>query len=224
MHSAILLRRLVSAAWNRRCSVTLHSYRRPHHRPTLFSAFFRCYHQQHLSGVRARDTAPFDFTPFDQAISTMQQQQQQRHFQDAVHESSIQDPERFWMHHAGQLSWHKKPSHALDVSPKTLPSGTTHQHWSWFPDGEISTAYNCVDRHVERGYGDTLAIVWESPVTGLQQKLTYRQLLDEVETLAGVLQEEGVKKGDVVLIYSMLSPFHLCLLPLLPACALHFLL
>lgn len=69
----------------------------------------------------------------------------------------------------------------------------------------ISTTYNCVDRHVENGNGDNVAIVWESAVTGESAKYTYRQLQDEVEILAGVLREEGVRKGDVVIIYSMFS-------------------
>jgi acyl-coenzyme A synthetase/AMP-(fatty) acid ligase len=53
------------------------------------------------------------------------------------------------------------------------------------------------------GHGDNVAIVWESPVTGVTEKYTYARLLDEVEVLAGVLREEGVQKGDVVIIYSM---------------------
>jgi propionyl-CoA synthetase len=52
------------------------------------------------------------------------------------------------------------------------------------------------------GNGDKVAICWDSPVTGLKEQFTYKQLLQEVETLAGVLREEGVRKGDVVLIYS----------------------
>lgn len=52
------------------------------------------------------------------------------------------------------------------------------------------------------GNGDKLAICWDSPVTGQKEQFTYKQLLHEVETLAGVLREEGVRKGDVVLIYS----------------------
>lgn len=122
-----------------------------------------------------------------------------------VQELSLRDPERFWLHHADKLHWHKNPSCAVTKRSKALPSGASHDHWSWFPDGEISTSYNCVDRHVENGNGDTVAIIWESPVTGAKEKYTYKQLLEEVEVLAGVLREEGVRKGDVVIIYSMLT-------------------
>jgi propionyl-CoA synthetase len=59
---------------------------------------------------------------------------------------------------------------------------------------------------VRNGNGDALAICWDSPVTQQKEQYTYKQLLHEVETLAGVLREEGVKKGDVVLIYMPMIP------------------
>ncbi|OQD90979.1 hypothetical protein PENANT_c001G01242 [Penicillium antarcticum] len=119
---------------------------------------------------------------------------------------SLTGPESFWSHHAAKLHWHRKPSRALTRHTKTLPSGVSHEHWSWFADGEISTSYNCVDRHVLAGHGDNVAIIWESPVTGSTKTYTYAQLLDEIEVLAGVLREEGVKKGDVVIIYMPMIP------------------
>jgi len=126
-----------------------------------------------------------------------------QHPQDEVYDASIKDPESFWASQASHLHWHKKPSRALQTSTKSLPSGTKHPHWSWFPGGEISNCYNCVDRHVEAGRGNDVAIIWDSPVSGQKEKYTYKQVLVEVETLAGVLREEGVRRGDVVLIYSM---------------------
>ena len=130
------------------------------------------------------------------------------HSQDVVHARSLSDPEAFWRHQADQLEWHKQPSSALTRSTKKLSNGVEHPSFSWFPDGEISTCYNCVDRHVKAGNGDVNAIVWDSPVTGCEERYTYAQLLTEVEVLAAVLREEGVKTGDVVLVYSKLK-FHL---------------
>ena len=124
------------------------------------------------------------------------------HAQDKAHAASLRHPERFWSYQADQLFWHKKPSRALQKSTRKLANSIEHPTYSWFPDGEISTSYNCVDRHVKSGHGDSTAIIWDSPVTGSKDKYTYRQLLVEVEALAGVLREEGVKKGDVVLVYS----------------------
>ncbi|KAF2703103.1 acetyl-CoA synthetase-like protein [Pleomassaria siparia CBS 279.74] len=129
------------------------------------------------------------------------------HPQDSVYSSSVSDPETFWATQAQHVHWHRKPTKALSVSTKTLSkSGATHAHWDWYPDGEISTTYNCVDRHVKSGNGEKVAIVWDSPVTGLKERYTYKELLGEVETLAGVLREEGVRRGDVVLIYMPMIP------------------
>ncbi|KAK2809345.1 hypothetical protein FQN49_008627, partial [Arthroderma sp. PD_2] len=128
------------------------------------------------------------------------------HPQDAVQSLSLTHPEQFWSRQAAQLHWHKKPSSSLRRGTKTLPGGTSHESWSWFPDGEISTTYNCVDRHVHAGRGEDVAIIWESPVTGREEKITYARLLEEVELLAGVLREEGVKRGDVVVIYMPMIP------------------
>ena len=125
------------------------------------------------------------------------------HPQDLVHAHSIQDPESFWKHQAEQLHWHKKPSRALARSTRKLSNGISHPSFTWFPDGEISTSYNCVDRHVKNGNKNATAIIWDSPVTGGKEKYTYQMVLGEVETLAGVLREEGVRKGDVVLVYSI---------------------
>ena len=130
------------------------------------------------------------------------------HPQDEVQAHSIHNPESFWTHQAEQLDWHKKPSRALARPTKHLPNGISYPSFTWFPDGEISTCYNCVDRHVKNGNGDSTAIIWDSPVTGSKEKYTYSQLLQEVETLAGVLREEGVGKGEVVLVYST-NPCHL---------------
>ena len=71
----------------------------------------------------------------------------------------------------------------------------------WFPGGELSVCYNAVDRHVDEGHGEQPALVWDSPITGNKDTVTYAQLQDKVARLAGVLAREGVGKGDRVLIY-----------------------
>ncbi|KAK3360275.1 hypothetical protein B0T25DRAFT_473477, partial [Lasiosphaeria hispida] len=128
------------------------------------------------------------------------------HPQDAVQHHSLTDPESFWGHQAEHLHWHKKPSAVLTRTSKSLPSGDEHDHWTWFPDGEISTCYNCVDRHVLAGNGDAPAILYDSPVTNTKQRITYRELLAEIEVFAAVLRQEGVKRGDVVLVYMPMIP------------------
>jgi propionyl-CoA synthetase len=125
--------------------------------------------------------------------------------QDEVQKHSLSDPVGFWSAQAARLHWHKTPTSTLTKTTKRLGKNgnVEHPHWRWFDGGEISTCFNCVDRHVLAGNGDKPAVFWDSPVTGAKQTLTYTQLLDEVETMAGALREEGVKKGDVVLVYSM---------------------
>jgi propionyl-CoA synthetase len=131
----------------------------------------------------------------------------QPHIQDQIYAASIDDPEKFWMRQGQNLHWHKQPTQALQKTTRVLKkSNVEHATWNWFKGGELSTTYNCVDRHVANGNGDKVAIYWDSPVTDTKEKYTYNQLLDEVQTLAGVLREEGVKKGDVVLIYMPMIP------------------
>ncbi|KAJ5793497.1 NRPS-like protein biosynthetic cluster [Penicillium paradoxum] len=128
------------------------------------------------------------------------------YLQDEVFRNSLQNPEEFWSRQAEYLHWHRKPDITLRTTHKTLKDGATHPTWDWFPDGEISTCYNCVDRHVAAGNGHQPAIHYDSPVTNTKETITYNTLLSEVETLAGVLTENGVKKGDVVMLYMPMIP------------------
>ena len=128
------------------------------------------------------------------------------HAQDKAYEAAVKDPSKFWAHQAKQLTWAKQPSSTFKETTRKLKDGTSHRAWSWFPDGEISTTYNAVDRHVEAGNGDKVAIIWDSPVSGSKEKITYSQLQQEVAALAGVLQEEGVQKGDTVIVYMPMIP------------------
>jgi propionyl-CoA synthetase len=130
----------------------------------------------------------------------------QPYLQDEILRQSLKNPDQFWSHQAENLYWHRKPELALRTSHKTLQDGTTHPTWEWFPGGEISTCYNCVDRHVAAGNGHESAIYYDSPVTNTKETITYGTLLSKVETLAGVLREKGVKKGDVVMLYMPMIP------------------
>ncbi|KAI8624429.1 AMP-binding enzyme [Xylariaceae sp. FL1651] len=126
--------------------------------------------------------------------------------QDEVQLHSLSNPESFWAAQAAHLHWDKQPTSTLTRTTKKLRNGIEYPHWSWFDGGELSTCFNCVDRHVLAGNGDKPAIYWDSPVTGAKQTFTYSQLLEEVEITAGALREEGVKKGDVVLVYMPMIP------------------
>ena len=76
----------------------------------------------------------------------------------------------------------------------------------WFPGGILNTCYNALDRHVERGEGDRIALVYDSPVTATIRQYTYRELMDLVARCAGGLRGLGVEKGDRVVIYMPMIP------------------
>ena len=112
---------------------------------------------------------------------------------------SMDDSEGFWGDVAEDVRWIKKWDQVLDSSNKPF--------YRWFSGGELNTCFNAVDRHVEEGRGDQLALIYDSPVTGnTVRTYTYKQLLDEVAGFAGVLQANGVEKGDRVLIYMPMVP------------------
>ena len=115
-----------------------------------------------------------------------------------VYEGWKANPEAFWMEAAEAISWTKKPTRALDDSNAPL--------FEWFTDGEANTCYNALDRHVEAGRGDQTAIIYDSPITGSQRKVSYAELTDQVAMLAGALKAKGVGKGDRVLIYMPMVP------------------
>ncbi|EAQ04885.1 propionate--CoA ligase [Pseudooceanicola batsensis HTCC2597] len=115
-----------------------------------------------------------------------------------VYDSWKSDPEAFWMQAAEAIDWDRKPSRALDDSNAPL--------YEWFTDGMVNTCWNAVDRHVEQGRGDQVAIIYDSPVTETKREITFRELRSRVATLAGALRAKGVEKGDRVIIYMPMVP------------------
>ena len=111
---------------------------------------------------------------------------------------SLDDPEGFWLEAAGAIDWTREPTRALDSGNAPL--------YRWFPDGELNTSYNALDRHVEAGHGERTALIWDSPVTGSVRRYTYAELRDEVAKFAGALASLGVAKGDRVIIYLPMVP------------------
>lgn len=108
------------------------------------------------------------------------------------------DPETFWMNAAEAIDWVQKPTKALFDDKAPI--------YEWFSDGLLNTCWNAVDRHVEAGRGDQLAIIHESPVTHLRKGITYRELQQRVASLAGALRAKGIEKGDRVIIYMPMVP------------------
>jgi len=115
-----------------------------------------------------------------------------------LYQQSINDPETFWGEAAEGLHWIKKWDRVLDMQAKPVPR--------WFPGAQINTCYNAVDRHVESGRGNQTAIIYDSPITKQQRKISYAELQQQVASFAGVLAKRGARKGDRVIIYMPMIP------------------
>ncbi|MEE4120019.1 MAG: propionyl-CoA synthetase [Paracoccaceae bacterium] len=115
-----------------------------------------------------------------------------------VYEAAKADPEGFWMQAAEAIDWVEKPSRALFEGDGLVPE--------WFIDGRVNTCWNAVDRHVAAGRGAQVALIHDSPVTGVTHKITYDELRNRVASLAGALRAKGVEKGDRVIIYMPMVP------------------
>ena len=108
------------------------------------------------------------------------------------------EPESFWLGAARSIDWSRFPSRAADPQSDGM--------WTWFPDGELNSCFNAVDRHVLSGRGTQTALVWDSAMTGRLQRFSYDDLLDSVARTAGMLAKAGVHKGDRVIIYMPMIP------------------
>ncbi|MES9973376.1 propionyl-CoA synthetase [Candidatus Thiodiazotropha sp. LNASS1] len=115
-----------------------------------------------------------------------------------IYQQSLNDPEVFWGTVAKGLHWYKNWDKVLDESAKPSPR--------WFSGGMFNTCYNALDRHVEAGNGDRLALIYDSPVTEQKRAYSYSELRDTVARLAGVIASHGVGKGDRVIIYMPMIP------------------
>ena len=117
---------------------------------------------------------------------------------DSVYEEAERDPEAFWMRLAHEfVGWFREPSKGLEWDPP---------HCTWFADGELNVAWNCLDKQVEAGRGDKVAYHWVGEPEGETRDLTYSELLGSVCKLANGLRRLGIGKGDRVGIYMGMVP------------------
>ncbi|AGH45509.1 propionyl-CoA synthetase [Paraglaciecola psychrophila] len=109
------------------------------------------------------------------------------------YQASIDSPAIFWGDKAKQLPWFKAPEKILSTDKNCIQR--------WFADGEMNTCYMALDHHVAQGRGEQVALIYDSPVTATKKQFSYRELLEKVSRFAGLLQANGVGKGDIVVIY-----------------------
>jgi propionyl-CoA synthetase len=115
-----------------------------------------------------------------------------------AYEQSINSPETFWASAAEDIQWIKPWDTVLDR--------TNIPFYRWFKGGELNTCYNALDYHIDRGRGDQPALIYDSPVTDTIKVYDYKTLRDEVALFAGALKNQGVAKGDRVIVYMPMIP------------------
>jgi len=118
----------------------------------------------------------------------------------AMYAESIADPDAFWARHGKRIDWIRPYSQISDVS---YDAGDLHI--SWFADGTLNAAANCLDRHLATR-GEQTAIIWEGDDPADSRHITYAELYDEVCRFANVMKAEGAKKGDRITIYMPMIP------------------
>ena len=115
-----------------------------------------------------------------------------------VYARSMRDPEGFWGEAAQAIDWYEPARRVFDPDAGV--------YGRWFTGAVCNTCYNAIDRHVERGRADQPAIIYDSPVTNTKRVITYAELQKEVATLAAILRDFGVAKGDRVILYMPMVP------------------
>lgn len=116
----------------------------------------------------------------------------------SLYEQSLQSPADFWGKEAQRVAWFDPPQHMLSTDE--------HGFYRWFADGKLNTCHLALDHWVAEGRGDQTALIYDSPVTGIVKRFSYRTLLEETARFAGVLKKLGVEKGDRVIIYMPMVP------------------
>jgi propionyl-CoA synthetase len=115
-----------------------------------------------------------------------------------VYARACRDPEGFWGEAAAQIDWYEPAKKIFDPSVGV--------YGRWFVGASCNTCFNALDRHVLRGRGKQAALIYDSPMSAARTTFTYEQLLAEVKTLAAILQDFGVSKGDRVVLYMPAVP------------------
>lgn len=116
-----------------------------------------------------------------------------------LYDESVNNPDEFWAGIAERITWTKKWE-------KVRSFDFVEGNIKFFEGGKLNVAYNCLDRHVEDGYGDQTALIWEGNDPEEDKKFTYSELKDEVSKFANVLKSNGVEKGDRVCLYMQMIP------------------
>ncbi|MFA0441872.1 propionyl-CoA synthetase [Vibrio sp. 10N.286.49.C2] len=115
-----------------------------------------------------------------------------------AYQSAKETPEVFWQAQAASIDWFTPPQTTLSYDDNGIER--------WFADGVMNTCWLALDYHCEQGRGEKTALIYDSPVTQSKQRFTYFQMRERVAKTAGMLADQGVEKGDRVVIYMPMIP------------------
>ena len=115
-----------------------------------------------------------------------------------IYDKSIKNKENFWKEVSENIFWYKKPTKILNSNNPPF--------YKWFEDGITNTCYNALDLHIDNGKGEKVAIIYDSPITGVKKNISYNELREKVSLFAGALKNQGITKGDRVIIYMPMIP------------------
>ena len=116
-----------------------------------------------------------------------------------IYNTSVSDPEKFWAEVAERITWFKKWDNVQKYD-------FVQAEIKWFEGAKLNACYNCLDRHVELGYGNETALIWEGNNPSEDKTFTFNELLQEVKFFSNVLKSQGIEKGDRVCIYLQMVP------------------
>ena len=115
-----------------------------------------------------------------------------------LYRKSIDNKEEFWQQETQNIAWYKAPTKILSKDENNYPI--------WFADGQLNMSYLCIDKHIEDGFGNEIAVIYDSPVTNQKQKFSYLEVQEQIAKLAGGLLSLGLKKGDTAVVYMPMIP------------------
>ena len=118
----------------------------------------------------------------------------------SMYKDSVENNENFWNQQGGRINWKKKYS-----KTKNIKYSSKDVSIKWYYDGTLNVSENCIDRHAKKT-PNKIAIIWEGDDPSNSQKITYKELLQQVSKTANALKEIGVQKGDRVTIYLTMIP------------------
>ena len=116
-----------------------------------------------------------------------------------LYNESINNNEKFWSKVSKRIDWFENWDKVSDVDYSKAKI-------KWFENGKLNVSYNCIDRHIENGHGDDIALIWEGNDILEDKQFTYKELLEEVSKFSNVLKSNNIVKGDRVCIYMQMIP------------------